>query len=687
MYNKFILLPPPNLTGNLHVGHILNFSINYFVKRYREVVEGTQCKVVMGFDHSALYAEIVAKQQVVNCDNVDLVIDQIRLNESRYKSSMIHTMNLFGFHYEENTLFTFSEKAKSIVKYTIDSLRRDNLIYRSNRIYKYDCQNKTVISNVECSKITKSKKLYRIKYKISNRNEYIHVCTTTLWNLEDDRMILVSPDSKFAKYNNMFALNIVTGIKIPVVVDDTAKSEFGTGAFKVTPIFSKKDFDIYKKYFDKPIVNDLFKNNVFTTKSIFKDMSLSTAISMSESYMSDAIVEITRYQSIVNVNSRTNNEVYEVLGNEYVLDIKSLYVKHKDEFCKTQIYGYDCEISNYIDNLEPWCITRQNNYGHSFDEYNVLDTWFSSSLMSIIMQHEYCLHADSYSISISTGYDIMFFWIFKMICMSTYCNNHNNIGNIYSHGLICDSNKNKISKSKGNSISVDVQSSAEAQEMKCWLMCHRLFKKYITLDESKKIIPIRLKNKINNILKLLDLETKDTIYISTVYGDISINIQLYMFSKGIVESINSIYEHTNFINKFLSNVFVEHIKSVDNRNIYMQYVIKVTLSFMYMYMEDFALCKLKLLSNLSPRDIVKNIQTKYSITESRIIYYFMQKKVDNIYLELDDKLIEGQINLMDKHNILNISEEIIGAYTKIIFDKSIITTRHYKHIRSILKSK
>lgn len=638
MNRYYILTPPPNLTGLLHIGHTLNLIIQEFIKDYVLFVHNYNIESIFGFDHASLYAEIIAKKSLNIVSKLN-IMNKIKSNELMFKSNIllqIQEMNIKNINCNKE-LFTLSDNASEIVNLYLKNLMKEKLIFFKKKVCFVDLKLKTTLSDIEVtSKLVKSN-LYYIKYYLENNNDFLVIATTKPETIESDICIVFShEDDRYEKFFNMNVINPINGKKIRILKSKYVNKEFGTGLVKVTPDFSLIDEKIIEELnldmsnFDSIYNYDDFslnKNSLFHGKSIFEIRDLVV------NFLSNnkKIVKILPHMTHEFLSIRDNNPVVQIAIPQYFLDIKSVRDRSYEYIENINIIGCKgaIDIKQFTDNLKPWCISRQNIYGHSIDKDNVLDTWFSSSLYIPIAMYTLNLNIDITKFIIITAYDIMFFWIYRMFYNSQYFLKKQTLKHVIVHGILCDKYGIKISKSKENTHYVKFNNLGEFEQHKIFILSHNIFLKKILLDDTKKVYVNRFFNKIKNLLVYFK---KHNFIINKVSDIISYDVILIFFTS-----------------KLLNIFYANKIMTIDSIMNNIEHLIGSIPKFMEYITKDISLY----LINLINKDIVLDVKNNISALIN-LITCFISMLIPYTY-----KNMANQIDYSNNYKITEFTNIVI----------------------------
>ena len=503
-----IVIPPPNVTGNLHMGHALNNTLQDILIRFNRM-QGKDVLWQAGTDHAGIATQMVVERKLDaerNLSKEDLgreeFVNEIWKWKEESGGQIINQLKRLGSSCDwERERFTLDEGLSKAVLYVFNKLYEDGLLYKDQRLVNWDTKFETAISDLEVQQIEVEGNLWYIKYPLEDdKSKFITIATTRPETMLGDTAIAVNPkDKKHNKLIGKMAIIPLSGRSIPIIGDDYAKMDEGTGAVKITPAHDFNDFEVGKRnklemlnILDKSghLVDDDFipkkyqKLERFTArKEILSDLEADGSLIKSEKHLHN-----------VPHGDRSGVVIEPYLTDQWYVDAKELSkkaikaVKEK----KTQFVPENWEKTyfEWMDNIQPWCISRQLWWGHqipvwygpdnhffvamdedeakkkAFDHYgkvtdivrdeDVLDTWFSSALwpFSTLGWPEKTPEFDKYYNTdvLVTGFDIIFFWVARMMMMGLYLTDDVPFHTIYIHALVRDEEGQKMSKSKGNVI-------------------------------------------------------------------------------------------------------------------------------------------------------------------------------------------------------------------------------------------
>ena len=511
------VIPPPNVTGTLHMGHSFQYAIMDFYTRYNHM-SGKKAHWQVGSDHAGIATQLVVENNLAkeSIDRKDIgrekFIDEVWKWKDFSENKIQSQIKRLGCSVDWNKYrFTFDEEfTKAVNKAFIDLYRKDK-IYRGYRLVNWDPSLKTAVSDLEVVRQEKKGLIWHINYPIEDSNDYITVATTRPETLFGDMAIAVNPnDSRYKSMIGKYALLPFVNRKLPIIGDEYVDMDFGTGCLKITPGHDFNDYEIGKKYnlhekdgtvltsknIDdfKPI--NIFNDDACTNENVpepFNDLDRFKVrkLAIKELDKLKLLVNEEEYDISVPRGERSNIVIEPRLSNQWYVKTSEMAEKAnkevKDGNIKFHPENWVKTYFNWMDNIEDWCISRQIWWGHRipawYDEEgniyvgeseddvrnhyklndieltqdeDVLDTWFSSSLWpfgSLGWPENTEDLKDFFPTSLLvTGFDIIFFWVARMMMMSIEFTGKIPFKDVYVTGLIRDENGQKMSKSKGNII-------------------------------------------------------------------------------------------------------------------------------------------------------------------------------------------------------------------------------------------
>ena len=499
-----IVIPPPNVTGSLHMGHALNNSIQDLLIRYYRMND-YETLWQPGTDHAGIATQALVEKKLEkeNLTKENLgrkkFIENVWDWKNQYGDIIINQLKKLGCSCDwSRNAFTMDDNlSKSVIKVFVD-LYRKKLIYKAEKLVNWDTVLKTAISDLEVDQREMSSKIYYIKYQIYNTNNFITIATTRPETMLGDTAIAVNPkDLRFKECVGKTAIIPIVGRKIKIIADNYADPEQGSGALKITPAHDFNDYEIGLRHKLEII-------NIFTEEGKINRNAPESYIGLDRFEARKKILEelkqnnfFVKEESIRNkvpYGDRSNSIIEPFLTEQWFVNAKKLSINAKKivKSKKTNFFpkNWSKTYFQWMNNIEPWCISRQLWWGHQIPAWygpdkrifvatseanakkdakkfykkdvelirdpDVLDTWFSSGLWPFATlgwpdKNEYVKKFYPTSVLV-TGFDIIFFWVARMMMFGMEFLNKEPFKDIYVHALVRDEKGQKMSKSKGNVI-------------------------------------------------------------------------------------------------------------------------------------------------------------------------------------------------------------------------------------------
>ena len=500
-----VVIPPPNITGRLHMGHALNNSLQDVLVRFHRM-KGLETLWQPGTDHAGIATQAIVEQNLTkeglskNKLGREEFIKKVWKWKEESGGIILDQLKKLGCSCDwSRTRFTMDKDlSKAVIKVFVD-LYKKKLIYKDKKLVNWDTKLQTAISDLEVVQKDVQSQLYYIEYKLENSDNKITIATTRPETMMGDTAIAVNP--KDDRYKNFIgnSVNIpLVNRKIKIISDHYADPEQGTGAVKITPAHDFNDYDVGKRN-KLEIINILEKNGKINKNGIKEFIGLdrfeARKLIIKKLKENNHLIKIESIKNKVPYGDRSNTIIEPLLTKQWFVDAKKLTnkpIKIVKEG-KTSFYpiNWTKTFFQWMNNIEPWCISRQIWWGHRIpawydesknifvaenkkealilakkknkkkpftlkQETDVLDTWFSSALWpfaTLGWPSRTKELSKFYPTSVLvTGFDIIFFWVARMLMMGNFFNKETPFQKVYVHALVRDEKGQKMSKSKGNVI-------------------------------------------------------------------------------------------------------------------------------------------------------------------------------------------------------------------------------------------
>ena len=498
-----VVIPPPNVTGVLHMGHALDDTLQDILIRYNRM-QGKKVLWQPGMDHAGSATQMVvernlAKEGITRHDlGREKFIETVWKWKEQSGGTICKQLRRLGASCDwSRERFTMDEGLSRAVRKIFVNLYKDGLIYKAKKLVNWDSKFMTAVSDLEVVQKETVGKMYYYKYPIENEpGQFIHIATTRPETMFGDTAVAVSKENE--KLKHLIGKNAVLPIvnrPIPIVGDEHADPEKGTGAVKITPAHDFNDFEVGKRH-NLPLINILNEDATLNENTPFPGMDTQTARAKTIEKLEELglMEKIEDHPMVIPYGDRSNVVIEPMLTDQWFVDAPTLareairaVEQGEMEFVPK---SYEKTYFEWMRNIQPWCISRQLWWGHQMPiwygpdgeifceenvdeaqaaadkhygrhveltrETDVLDTWFSSGLwaFSTLGWPDKTEFLDTFypTSVLVTGFDIIFFWVARMMMMSMYMMKKVPFKKCYIHGLVRDEQGRKMSKSKGNTV-------------------------------------------------------------------------------------------------------------------------------------------------------------------------------------------------------------------------------------------
>ena len=556
-----IVIPPPNVTGSLHMGHALEHSIIDVLVRYMRL-NGFETLWVPGTDHAGIITQLLVEKELINQGidkeslGRDKFIDEVWKWKEASGENISKQMKTLGMSCDWSMeRFTMDEGLSEAVQHVFIDLYEKNLIYKGTRMVNWDTELMSAVSDLEVNMITKQGKLWNLKYKVDD--DYLIIATTRPETLLGDTAIAVNPnDERYKKLIGKKAIIPLVDREVPIIADEYVDIDFGSGCVKITPAHDFNDYDIGNRHSLEVIncmnLDGTISNDDFIPKNLRGlDRFDARKIVIQELENLNQIEKIEDYTVQLPVGDRSKSILEPMITEQW-------FVKTKD-IANDAIQAVETDAIKFIPknwektyfewmyNIQDWCISRQIWWGHRIPAWydqegnvyvglsekdvrvknnlseeivlvqdeDVLDTWFSSALWpfsTLGWPEETSELKKFYPTSLLvTGFDIIFFWVARMIMMGLHVQNEVPFKDILIHGLVRDSKGRKMSKSLGNTIDpLELSENHGADALRFSLIEKASPGQDVPFDEEWTVAAKKFGNKVWNAAKFVHLYTDNS---------------------------------------------------------------------------------------------------------------------------------------------------------------------------------
>ncbi len=557
-----LLLPPPNVTGKLHIGHALTVAIEDAIVRYQRML-GRKTLYLPGADHAGIATQVIVEKQLMKNDNLtkdqigrEKFIEKVWEWKNEYGSKITDQLKILGPLLDwDQEYFTMDRDRSLAVQEAFKILHQKGYIYRDTKLVNWDCSLESVISNAEVQyqSIEKPIKvsipnyhtklelgyIYKFKFPIADSDEFLEIYTTRPETMLGDTAVAIHPqDPRYQHLHGKYIDHPLKKTRIPIILDDQiVKMDFGSGAVKITPAHDPKDYQTGIRHHlefidilsDDGEINGIHRYQMrFNILREMKDIGLYLGkephkMEIGFGDRSGDIIEPRVKEQWFMKTDELANRILNLLDQGEITIIPS---------SQTSVFR------NWLTNNQPWCISRQLWWGHPIplEETDVLDTWFSSALLpfSALGWPKEEIKFGFPNALIETGSDIIFFWVIRMMMLSLAIHDVLPFRKILLHPIVRDRDGKKMSKSRGNVIDpVDIINGKKQID----LINDINNSIYLNSEEKKRCIK-NIKKQFPNGIPECGTDSLRFSLLSYFNHDMSINLDIIRF-----------YEYRTFCNK------------------------------------------------------------------------------------------------------------------------------------------
>ena len=583
-----IMMPPPNVTGSLHIGHALTFTIQDILIRFHRM-QGLDVLWQPGTDHAGIATQMVVERELAKSNLTrhglgrEKFVEKVWEWKEKSGGEITNQLRALGASPDwEKERFTMDEGLSKAVNSVFVKLYKEGLIYRDKRLVNWDPKLLTAISDLEVEQKEVEGKFWYFKYPLENSDQFLTIATTRPETMLGDTAVAVNPDDeRYIHLKGKYVILPIINRRIPIIFDNYSDPEKGSGAVKITPAHDFNDFEVGKRH-------GLDMINIFDANASINENGGEDFKGLDRFEARKKVLEILKAQNLyikeekilhtVPHGDRSNVVVEPWLMDQWYVDAYKLAqpaIKAvKDKKTKFVPANWDKTYFEWMNNIQPWCVSRQLWWGHRipawfgpddkiFVEHNqldaekaaelhygkkvkliqdedVLDTWFSSALwpFSTLGWPDNTKDLKKYYPTnvLVTGFDIIFFWVARMMMMGMhFMDDEVPFKEVYIHALVRDDKGQKMSKSKGNVLDpLDLSVKYGADSLRFTLTAMAAQGRDIKLSEERIAGYRNFSTKIWNGCKFLEFNE----CISELDTDLNfINLQI---NKWIIENYNQL---------------------------------------------------------------------------------------------------------------------------------------------------
>ena len=581
-----IVMPPPNITGKLHLGHALNNTIQDIIIRYKRM-QGYEACWIPGTDHASISTEAKVVEKIKNEGKSKDELGRDKFLEEcwdwteEYGGTIKRQLRTVGVSCDwDRDSFTMDKNLTRAVRKVFKKMYDEGLIYRGNRIVNWDPEAKTALSDAEVYHKDQEGHLWYIKYFFEDSNDFITIATTRPETMFGDLAVAVNPEDE--RFKDKIGKNLIlplVGRKIPLIEDSYVDMEFGTGCVKITPSHDPNDFEVGKRHKlgQCVVIDESAKIKEGYGKYSGLDRYDARKLMIEDLQKENLLVKTETIEHAVGYSERTNVVIEPLISKQWFVKMEDLAKDAIEVYKNGDLNLIPDSLGktymNWLENIRDWCISRQLWWGHRLpvfytedgeiivseddpdengyldgkkvtQEEDTLDTWFSSALWPFATlgwpeeteDYKYFFPTDI----LVTGYDIIFFWVIRMVFSSLYNTNKTPFDHVLFTGLIRDPQGRKMSKSLGNGVDpIDVVNKYGADALRFTIITGNSPGNDMRYDEKRIVASRNFANKLWNATRfvLMNVDENDDIEFK--------NLDLSLEDKWILKRLNNVVEEVS----------------------------------------------------------------------------------------------------------------------------------------------
>ncbi|MCE6115011.1 valine--tRNA ligase [Mycoplasmopsis agalactiae] len=605
-----LLLPPPNVTGALHIGHALDQYIQDTILRFKKL-EGYDTFYIAGMDHAGIATQSKVERILMETEGVnkhtlgrEKFLERIWEWKEEYANKFRKQWRLLGIGLDfERERFTLDKLSNDAVNKVFIELYNRGLIYKDTKAVNWDPVLKTALSNIEVINKPTEQIMYYIRYKIKNSSDFVTIATVRLETLLSDVAVVFNPsDERYKHLENQYVIHPLTNEAIPIIKDEYVDKKFASGLMKLSA-HAEVDIDIIKKH-NLQIRETINKDGkIDCPSSIFHDLTREQAREQISKYLKENNLIVKEEKTVSNVgySERSNAPVETLVMPQWFVKMDTLAKKvtehlKSDDQVKFYPKRFIKTVNNWLKNIHDWTISRQLWWGHRIPAWykdneikvqvdspgegwvqdsDVLDTWFSSGIAPFSFlgwpASDELLKRYYPTSLLVTGYDIIFFWVVRMYFFGLEFTGKKPFETVLLHGLVRDEQNRKMSKSLNNGVDPSkIIEEYGSDALRFFLVTNSTPGLDTRFSLEKVRVAWGLCNKLWNIARYIDMLDYDSNSKPSA-ADIWINNKLKHLQNKITKAMNR-YELTvagselsNFIYNDFSSWYIELLRIYPNK--------------------------------------------------------------------------------------------------------------------------